>query len=190
MHGGLRGFAAYTLANCRQARSIAAGQRGADSLTLNTCRIEFQVQSLPRTRAPLPPEVVVNDNCPFAILSPLLSPAPAARRLAFSLLHSRQRLDGGVAPGLRECFAFAQAIAVVELEQLDGAIPNRVCRVEVNAVQHEAAAPAVCARVEQPKQSRRLTDQGADVAPFGVVAAGAGPRESCVLFEFERSMVP
>lgn len=63
------------------------------------------------------------------------------------------------------------------MEQLDSAIPNRVCRVDVNAVQHEASAPAVCARVEQPKQSRRLTDQGADVAPFGVVAAGASQRE-------------
>ncbi len=100
MRCGLRGCVSYTSANRRQARSSA------DSLTLNACRIEFQVQSLPRTRAPLPPKVVVNDNCPFAILSPLLSPADvistigdfAPQALAHVTGHEREAGEPGLWP--------------------------------------------------------------------------------------------
>ena len=93
--------------------------------------------------------------------------------MPFSLLHSREGFDGGVTPGFGQSLAFAEAVAVIELEQFHGAFANRIGRVDVNAMQQKAAAPIVRARVIQAEKLRWLTDVGTDVAPLGVVATGA-----------------
>src|ERR1035441_1196074 len=103
--------------------------------------------------------------------------APLPCPLPFSLLHPREGFDGAVAPGFGESFAFADAVVVIELEQFHCALANRIRRVDANTIQHKAAAPAVRARVKQAEKLGRLTNEGADVAPLGVVAAGTGPRE-------------
>lgn len=63
---------------------------------------------------------------------------------------------------------------MIELEQFDGGLTHRVRRVNAHAMQHETATPAVGARMKQPEELRRLTNERAEVAPLGVVAAGAG----------------
>lgn len=45
---------------------------------------------------------------------------------------------------------------VVELEELDGAIPDQVRRVNANAMEQKAAVPSVRAPVKQPKKPRWL----------------------------------
>jgi len=92
-----------------------------------------------------------------------------------SFLDSSKGLNAGVMAGFGECLAFTKARVVIELKELYGGFADEVRRVDANAVQLKAQTPAIRAGMKYSQELRWVTNEGTEVAAFGVIAGGAGP---------------
>ena len=108
-------------------------------------------------------------------------PRAASSAVPASLLHPRQGFNREITPNFRQDYALTKATVAIELEQFHGGLADHAYWVAAETIQQKAAGPAVGAWMEEPEELGRLTDERAEVTPFGAIAASASPRKVACL---------
>lgn len=88
-----------------------------------------------------------------------------------------QRLQGRITPRSGEGSSEQQAVAPVEIEQLDGGFADIGQRHDTDSVQTKVVCPLVLSRMVEADDAARAADESSDIGSLGDIAAQAGQGE-------------
>lgn len=97
--------------------------------------------------------------------------------LVSSFTQIPQCLQGRITPRFGEGASEQQAVAPVEIEQLDGGLADVGQRHDADSVQTKVTGPAVLSWMVEAHETARTADERSDIGSLGDIAAQAGQGE-------------